>query len=160
MRDIHVAGITVSVGKWHTYIIGTSSLLILYHCNPIYCAVINATYQEGYTIVSKEKSTNNNSQPLEEMYIGEKTWFDYAACKGLTNLMFPKEHKDITYIAEARRICSNCPVKEPCLEYALEFPAADMHGVWAGLTSRQLAAEQRRRGVKPTRPTLAQMWGD
>ena len=31
--------------------------------------------------------------------------------------------------------------------------SADMHGVWAGLTSRQLAAEQRRRGVKPTKPT-------
>ncbi len=109
--------------------------------------------------MSIKKYTNNSSQPLEGLYIGKKDWFGEAACKGLTNLMFPKEHKDITYIAEARRICSNCPVKGPCLEYALEFPAADMHGVWAGLTSRQLAAEQRRRGVKPTRPTLAQMWG-
>jgi hypothetical protein len=33
-----------------------------------------------------------------------------------------------------------------------------MHGVWAGLTPRQLAAEQRRRGVRPDRPTLAQLW--
>jgi WhiB family redox-sensing transcriptional regulator len=74
--------------------------------------------------------------------------------------MFPKEHKDITYIAEARAICKSCPVQAKCLEYALEFPAADMHGVWAGLTSRQLAAEQRRRGIKPVRPTLSQMWGD
>jgi WhiB family redox-sensing transcriptional regulator len=136
------------------------SLLISYQGCVFLCAVINTTLHKGRTIVAKEKSTNNNSQPLNGLYIGRKDWFEHAACKGLTHLMFPKEHKDITYIAEARRICSNCPVKEPCLEYALEFPAADMHGVWAGLTSRQLAAEQRRRGVKPTRPTLAQMWGD
>ena len=74
-------------------------------------------------------------------------------------LSIPKEHKDITYIVEARALCSDCPVKSQCLEYALEFPPADMHGVWAGLTSRQLAAEQRRREVGPKRPTLAQMWG-
>ena len=74
--------------------------------------------------------------------------------------MFPKEHKDITYIAQARAICKSCLVRRYCLGYALQFPAADMHGVWAGLTSRQLAAEQRKRGLKPTKPTLAQMWGD
>jgi WhiB family redox-sensing transcriptional regulator len=134
------------------------SLLISYQGWVFICAVINTNLFKGYTIVAKEKTTNNNSQPLEGLYIGRKDWFSHAACKGLTNLMFPKEHKDITYIAEARRICSNCPVKPQCLEYALEFPAADMHGVWAGLTSRQLAAEQRRRGIKPIRPTLAQMW--
>lgn len=92
--------------------------------------------------------------------IQELDLFDNAACKGKTELMFPKQHKDITYIAEARAICKSCPVQSKCLEYALEFPAADMHGVWAGLTSRQLAAEQRRRGVKHTRPTLSQMWGN
>ena len=108
----------------------------------------------------KESNPNKISQPNEETYIGESDWFELASCKGLTHLMFPKEHKDITYIAEARRICASCPVQPQCLEYALEFPPADMHGVWAGLTSRQLAAEQRRRKVKPVRPTLAQMWGD
>jgi len=110
--------------------------------------------------VGKQNKGNNSSQPIDELYIGGKDWFKHAACRGLTHLMFPKEHKDITYIAEARRICSDCPVKAQCLEYALEFPPADMHGVWAGLTSRQLAAEQRRRKIRPIRPTLAQMWGN
>lgn len=110
--------------------------------------------------MGKQNDGNNSSLPLEGLYIGRKDWFKHASCKGLTHLMFPKEHKDITYIAEARRICSECPVKQQCLEYALEFPPADMHGVWAGLTSRQLAAEQRRRKIKPIRPTLAQMWGE
>lgn len=94
------------------------------------------------------------------MFIRGTAWMDQASCKGKTKLMFPKEHKDITYIAQARMVCKGCEVKDQCLEYALQYPPADMHGVWAGLTSRQLAAEQRRRGVKPTKPTLAQMWGD
>lgn len=96
----------------------------------------------------------------QPVFIRGTGWMDQAACKGKTKLMFPKEHKDITYIAQARMVCKGCEVKERCLEYALQYPPADMHGVWAGLTSRQLAAEQRRRNVKPTKPTLAQMWGN
>lgn len=107
-----------------------------------------------------QKLPNKSVQPLNGLDIPNKSWFDLASCKGKTALMFPKQHKDITYIAQARAICKSCPVKKECLSYALEFPAADMHGVWAGLTSRQLAAEQRRRGIKATRPTLAQMWGE
>ena len=95
--------------------------------------------------------------------VSEKTnpneWMLKAACKGMTHLMFPKEHKDITYIPQAREICASCSVSEKCLSYALEFPVADMHGIWAGFTSRQLGAEQRRRGITPSRPTLAQLWG-
>jgi WhiB family redox-sensing transcriptional regulator len=100
----------------------------------------------------------DNSPSLAGLFIHRFKWMDEANCKGRTYLMFPKEHKDITYIQQARAICEECPVKSKCLEYALEFPPADMHGVWAGMTSRQIAAEQRKRGVKPLRPTLSQMW--
>lgn len=84
-------------------------------------------------------------------------WMDDAACRGHSKKMFPQFHKDISYIPDARALCRGCPVKSPCLEYALEFPPSDMHGVWAGLTPRQLAAEQRKRRIVPTRPTIAQM---
>jgi hypothetical protein len=110
-------------------------------------------------LVNKD-SHNVIPQSDKSVDILDLTWFDNAACKGKTLLMFPKEHKDITYIAQARAICKSCSVSKDCLEYALEFPPADMHGVWAGFTSRQLAAEQRRRGIRPIRPTLSQMWGD
>ena len=109
---------------------------------------------------TQQKLPNKNTLPVESLAIPKKAWFGMAACKGKTELMFPKQHKDITYIAQARALCRTCPVIDNCLEYALEFPPADMHGVWAGLTSRQLAAEQRRRKIKPVRPTLAQMWGN
>lgn len=87
-------------------------------------------------------------------------WKDKANCKGKGHLMFPKKHKDITYISEARRICRACSVRSECLMYALEFPAADMHGVWAGLTPRQLSKEQRARGIPPVKPTNAELMAD
>lgn len=87
-------------------------------------------------------------------------WRNQANCKNRTNEMFPNGHKDITYIRQARAICRECPVQQDCLAYALEFPPQDMHGVWAGYTSRQLGTLQRRMGLKPVRPTIAQMWGD
>ena len=90
----------------------------------------------------------------------KQAWTHQAACKGNTKAMFPAHHKDTQYINAARRICDECTVRRECLNYALEFPAADMHGVWAGLTPRQLSAEQRRRGVRPTRPTISQMWAE
>lgn len=90
----------------------------------------------------------------------KQAWTHMAECRGQTAKMFPAHHKDTQYITAARKICGECPVRKECLNYALEFPAADMHGVWAGLTPRQLAAEQRRRGIRPTRPTISQMWAD
>lgn len=113
----------------------------------------------GKKKIVKYKLDKKNTAITPVLDIPKKDWFKHAACKGKTELMFPKQHKDITYIPQARAICKSCPVRNHCLEYALEFPPADMHGVWAGLTSRQLAAEQRKRKIKPTRPTLAQMWG-
>ena len=110
--------------------------------------------------ITKTKLPNKSGQPISNIDIPKKDWFEHAACKGKTSLMFPKQHKDITYIAEARALCRGCSVKTPCLAYALQYPTADIHGVWAGLTSRQLAAKQKKLGIKPTKPTLAQLWGD
>lgn len=106
--------------------------------------------------------STKHHKPLNpnDTHTTQTNWTTKANCKNQTHHMFPKHHKDITYITQARQICSGCTVQTQCLNYALEFPPADMHGVWAGMTSRQLAAEQKRRGIKATRPTLAQMWND
>jgi WhiB family redox-sensing transcriptional regulator len=44
----------------------------------------------------------------------------------------------------ARRICATCPVKSPCLEYALRNGVD--HGVWGGASERERRriARQRR----------------
>ena len=70
--------------------------------------------------------------------------------------MFPKEHKDLSYIGPARRLCRTCPVYDQCEEWALSFPANDMHGIWASWTPGQLAAIIKVSGDKPSRLTLAQ----
>jgi WhiB family redox-sensing transcriptional regulator len=49
----------------------------------------------------------------------------------------------------ARRICATCPVKEPCLEYALEQRID--HGVWGGCSERE------RRRILKRRRDLAEM---
>lgn len=90
----------------------------------------------------------------------EARWQDQAACRGRSMEMFPRYVKDISYITVARQICRSCPVQEPCLDYALLWPSTDMHGVWAGKTPRQLAAEQQKRGIKNIRPTVAQIWAE
>jgi WhiB family transcriptional regulator, redox-sensing transcriptional regulator len=48
----------------------------------------------------------------------------------------------------ARRICAGCPVKEPCLEYALAQRID--HGVWGGASERE-----RRRILKRRRLSSA-----
>jgi WhiB family transcriptional regulator, redox-sensing transcriptional regulator len=57
-------------------------------------------------------------------------WFDDAACRGAdTTVFFPPSdaHADA-----AKTICATCPVREECLEFALETRPPD--GVWGGLT--------------------------
>lgn len=101
--------------------------------------------------------TEDHTTPVNIRDIQQRYWMQHAACRGATHLMFPKEHKDITYIPQARKICAGCSVQPQCLAYALDHPTGDLHGVWAGYTSRQLKKEQQRRGITPTRPTNAQI---
>ena len=57
-------------------------------------------------------------------------WRDDAACRGLdTDVFFPLTDEDA---GPAKEICATCPVREACLEFALQTRQAD--GVWGGLT--------------------------
>ena len=55
-------------------------------------------------------------------------------------------------VDHARRICATCPVREPCLEYALEQRID--HGVWGGASERE-----RRRILKRRRMEAAEATG-
>jgi WhiB family transcriptional regulator, redox-sensing transcriptional regulator len=67
----------------------------------------------------------------------EELWQAKAACRGpQTSLFFPPSHferKDDKELRESRAkaICSTCPVKRYCLEYALRIK--EPHGIWGGL---------------------------
>lgn len=64
-----------------------------------------------------------------------------AACRDLT-----EEEKQLFFgtnnmYMRAKRICAECPVREPCLRRALEFEhdGGRRFGVWGGMTARERA---------------------
>jgi WhiB family redox-sensing transcriptional regulator len=60
-------------------------------------------------------------------------WRRRAACKGAdTDLFFPDSGQGA---AEARAVCTRCPVKAECLEFALACGPM-LRGVWGGTTER------------------------
>jgi WhiB family redox-sensing transcriptional regulator len=68
-------------------------------------------------------------------------WFDDAACRDApTEVFFPVSESQA---GEAKAICAACPVREACLEYALETRPGD--GVWGGLTASERHRLIRRR---------------
>jgi WhiB family redox-sensing transcriptional regulator len=60
------------------------------------------------------------------------SWMTFAYCRGADpEVFFPH---DGVGVEVASRICVGCPVREPCLEYALANRIED--GVWGGFSER------------------------
>ena len=74
-------------------------------------------------------------------------WMIQGKCKDLDPaIFFPN---DWVGVQVAQRICADCPVKSPCLEYALQNRVD--HGVWGGASERERRRIARqRRGVQRT----------
>lgn len=73
------------------------------------------------------------------------TWRSLARCRGADPTIFHPVNDDDA--EEAKAICALCPVREPCLEYAIA--AREKDGVWGGLTARERRRliRQRRRSA-------------
>jgi WhiB family redox-sensing transcriptional regulator len=69
-------------------------------------------------------------------------WFDEAVCRGVSPSLFFPDRGDMAVAQRARAICAVCPVRRPCLEYALAND--EHHGIWGGTTGHQRAAMRRR----------------
>ncbi|MEV7175203.1 WhiB family transcriptional regulator [Kitasatospora sp. NPDC093679] len=89
-------------------------------------------------------------------YTGSWAWQRRAACRGKDAALFfhpageRGEHGQEREDA-AKRVCTRCPVRGQCLEYALA--ADERYGIWGGLTEderRVLSARARRRGRPAT----------
>ena len=71
----------------------------------------------------------------------DEAWQVRAACRGpQSSVFFPPatfERKDEKLERESRAkdICRTCPVKAPCLEYALRI--REPHGIWGGLNESE-----------------------
>ena len=62
-----------------------------------------------------------------------QTWRQHAACKGVDPDIFYPASDDEAEVAKA--VCAVCPVRQPCLEYALSSRERD--GVWGGATEKE-----------------------
>ena len=72
------------------------------------------------------------------------SWRQRAACRGVDpDVFYPVSDDDAD---EAKDICTQCSVRQACLEYALANRERD--GVWGGATERE-----RRRIVRQRRKT-------
>lgn len=70
---------------------------------------------------------------LQQRPIPSGSWRQLARCRGVDpEIFYPASDEDAE---EAKAICALCPVREPCLEYALA--AREKEGVWGGLTERE-----------------------
>jgi WhiB family redox-sensing transcriptional regulator len=69
--------------------------------------------------------------------IDKLSWQQKAACKGpQAAVFFPPSHVERKDEREARErrakaICAECPVRAPCLDYAIQI--RELHGIWGGL---------------------------
>lgn len=91
-------------------------------------------------------STYTDDSPIEYLNI-PGDWADAALCAGIDpDLWFPGPGSEETGI----RLCWECPVREECLDYAMEAEGDAnrhmRHGVWGGMTSAERArlAQERR----------------
>jgi WhiB family redox-sensing transcriptional regulator len=74
-------------------------------------------------------------------------WRQLAACRGKPLSWWYPPPWDRFADAVARSICRTCPVRLPCLAYALEHDGDYPAGIFGGLGARQrMALRRRRRG--------------
>ena len=67
-------------------------------------------------------------------------WRELAACRGIDlEVFFPGRGESA---GPARQVCARCPVRQPCLDYAISNRI--VHGIWGGLTERERRALQSR----------------
>lgn len=72
-------------------------------------------------------------------------WMDSASCvtiPGFTELE----------VWEQRKVCTDCPVVEPCRDYGIAQENPRQSPVYGGLTGRQLAAAAKAAGIERLKP--------
>jgi WhiB family transcriptional regulator, redox-sensing transcriptional regulator len=94
------------------------------------------------------------SDPVVERMRAGWTWgwqFD-GACRGEDSSLFfapsyfEKREEKAAREVKAKAICSGCPVREPCLEYALRV--REPHGIWGGLNEYERRQRLRQQALQ------------
>lgn len=76
--------------------------------------------------------------------VNTQPWVESAVCTSVDPDLWYPDHGESGSAAKA--ICATCPVKIPCLEYALS--REERWGIWGGVSAnqRQLMKRRQRRG--------------
>lgn len=74
-------------------------------------------------------------------------WQDAAACRGADLVLFfgppgEKQADRDRREPQAKQVCSRCPVRIDCLNYAISKP--EVAGVWGGRGEQERVSERRR----------------
>ena len=69
----------------------------------------------------------------------EKPWATFAACQDANGMTFFPQTRSETEAALA--VCAICPVRDECLEHALE--TNERFGIWGGTTEKERRALSR-----------------
>ena len=70
------------------------------------------------------------------------TWMDKGACRDYPQSWWFPSRTGVDDSRKAKMICSTCPVRTECLDYALAN--GEYHGIWGGSSERQ--RQRMRRG--------------
>ena len=73
----------------------------------------------------------------------DNEWMAQGRCRDMDPAVFFPS--DGIGVQNAQKTCSECPVKDPCLEYALVNHVD--HGVWGGTSERERRRILRRRRI-------------
>lgn len=90
----------------------------------------------GYDVGHSSKSSARTSleMTLDDLFGSvEEEWQEQALCAQTDPEAFFPEKGGST--REAKRICQACPVRDDCLEFALEHD--ERFGIWGGLSERE-----------------------
>lgn len=89
-------------------------------------------------------NAGTNLHPPKRDYVpADQDWLDQAACRGSDPRLFFADQRGDHY-TEARAICTACPVRTECLDYAIAL-GARQPGFWGGHTERQRDSIRRKR---------------
>ena len=84
-------------------------------------------------VTARQPRHRTPAPPAGQLWAG---WRDRAACRGADlGVFFPGRGESAE---PARQICAQCPVRQPCLDYALS--RGIVHGIWGGLSERDRRA--------------------
>jgi WhiB family redox-sensing transcriptional regulator len=98
-------------------------------------------YDENGRPVIERPPIASNEALRKEVIVMDTHWMADGKCRDFSSeVFFPSDGAGVEV---ARRICADCPVREPCLEYAL-YHRID-HGVWGGTSERERQRIARRR---------------